>query len=120
MRGVGKWTDVELSRWIAEKLADTRYPGASDIGYSWNPDWNNGSGRMEPRDMVHDATMTVMLLEKLLPLNEFGSTVTLRRYTGSRVNISVAVEVHSIGTSSEGKLGRAVAEAFAIANGAAE
>ena len=102
MTAIRDLSDEELSRWIAKKLG-----GITGSGYYIHP---NMLYEPRHRDMVNDAAMTVMLLEKLL---DGGKSYWLQKEDEGimlqRVNVSVAVFRTTVG--------RAVAEEFALANG---
>jgi hypothetical protein len=123
-----KLSDEELSRWICNKeepesslsevvwtkTQSSSFPSRANVrpgelsprGY-----WKIGPGmKWKRRDMVHDAQMTVMLLSRLalqqivaLDICDDGSTGILN------AQLELITEAPS--------LGRAVAEAWALANG---
>ncbi len=88
-------TDRDLSKWIAEKLEPN--PGDYD-----DADW-------QARDMVNDPAMTLMLLEKLMA-SQFSTNLLLK-------NHRAVIETFELGRATYSSLPRAVAEAFALANG---
>jgi hypothetical protein len=123
-----KLSDEELSRWICNKeepesslsevvwtkTQSSSFPSRANVrpgelsprGY-----WKIGPGmKWKRRDMVHDAQMTVMLLDSLLEGHDLkierASPYFLHYFDGS-----VWSEVQA------DSLGRAIAEAWALANG---
>ena len=126
-------SDKELSRWIAEKLEPEperglpywkrcEIPCSACDGTGANADRTASCRRCQgygkvysrcPRDMVNDAAMTVMLLERGLGSLDWVSDGDFKMWRGgferqdhSRIEYVTAKT-----------LGRAVAEAFALANG---
>jgi hypothetical protein len=112
MTDLSKVSDGQLSKVIAEFLE----PVGTEAPKCWRiymlaiqlDVW-------EPRNMVNDATMTVMLMEKL------SNTYIVRIDTLESGHVQIAYEADlETGTcdwlTECGSLGRAVAEAFALAN----
>ena len=130
MTAIRDLSDEELSRWIAEKLEPEperglpywkrcEIPCSACDGTGANADRTASCRRCQgygkvysrcPRDMVNDAAMTVMLMEKMneddnKPLTLCGTIRTMWRMDWGGF------------TAQSKTLGRAVAEAFALANG---
>lgn len=124
-------TDEQLSRWIAEKLEPkpTYSPKVTGhIGLSVMTDlsthsvawqWDFQSKQWHPRDLVSNPEMTVMLMEKM---HEFGNVV-IAGDNGWGVSVYF-IDENGIETwysrpsqTNNQLLGRAVAEAWALANG---
>lgn len=121
---IAEVSDADLSRWIASRFEPTLMICEHYVSL-WGPHkgtkyFNTAFDvaddgdtlinlRWEPRDMVNDPAMTVMLLEKmtLAHLMFLRSTNMWRCCADGR-------EQHFVHSE---KLGRAVAEAFALANG---
>lgn len=101
---VGQLTDSDLSLWIAEFFRRTN-PRA----------WH------ENPDFVNDPAMTVLLLEKLMESRGF---VSLSRWLASPTRVCVTGQMEEgqwkadepSTYSATDKLGRCVAESFALAN----
>lgn len=130
---ISEVSDVDLSRWIAEKLEPK--PDEHLCGGKYNPYAHrnvyecpacifrglqkrtfqfftfSNDRFWQPRDMVHDPAMTVMLLEKMGRHTERPLTVSVTTITAYwQVDFGGAIAGNE-------RLGRAVAEAFALANG---
>ena len=110
-------SDEDLSRWIVdglEPLTQDKYGDAQPLITALEPQyWVWCDGIWQPRDMVNDAAMTVMLMERGLGSLDWVSDGTFKMWRGgferqdhSRIEYITAKS-----------LGRAVAEAFALANG---
>ncbi len=128
-------TDEELSRMIAELLEPLKsLPGDDDAdemqGFPCEcwiatfrlsqvtglhvPCW-------APRDMVNNAEMTLMLMEKIPPnslieILHFDENLRVRVKDGHRYKVIIQHGLKTIGEARAATLGRAVAEAFADAN----
>ena len=127
-------SDEDLSRWIADKFEPKPDFNITKVSTSeWvkrdlriSPNWNGSTtsvgmwiwrglhiGEWQPRDIVNDPSMTMMLLEKSKL-----SLIALDQDTwmcGQQwMNGTVALYANAAKSKS---LGRAVAEAFALANG---
>ena len=120
-------SDAELSRWIAEKLEPLnslpfhdeysdrleRRGGCHPLGaprcWQWQP---LAKQFWQPRDMVNDPSMTVMLLEKLLVLD----TVSITKAPNGPCYMIASEKPQEVKPS----LGRAIAEAYALAHGFTE
>lgn len=118
---LSKLSDLDISQWIAEKIS----PQPADIEsihnepqyLVWASFWSSDKQCWTylPRDMVNDPAMTVMLMQR-------ESFVDLMLIEGQYEANFCASETHSEDCfdfyKSESKsLGRAVAEAWMIANG---
>jgi hypothetical protein len=129
MTSLSQVSDADLSRWIAEKLepfASMMENNSAICPFSPLNCWHlvdvlrkkpeKSTTEWQPRDMVHDAAMTVMLLEKLirncshLVFQHWPDGCRLDMHELSRQQIAVPAET----------VGRAVAEAFALAHGWSE
>ena len=115
MSKINKLSDKDLSRWIAEKLGWTwQSCGVRGEKPHWHEPVVNGyrchvTGR-EP-DMVNDPAMTVMLLEKRCFYD-------IRKHPRGWVfTDEKGVDHKHVNNLSVMSLGRAVAEAFALASG---
>jgi hypothetical protein len=97
-------TDEELSRWIVERIPEAKHLG--------------GDRQWYPNDMVHDPAMTLMLLERLLSDGNYECIIA-----SDGIEMGAELEAPHQGKQSflvslrKNTLGRAVAEAWAIANG---
>ncbi len=117
MTPISDLTDDEVSRWIAEKLEpgmNKRHPPFLHISplQCWQGDVNH---IFQPRDMIHDASMTVMLLEKLAEYGlRFDSETSLSFHPELKTWCASICGITGVGRK---HLGRAVAEAFMLANG---
>lgn len=115
-------TDEQISQWIAEKLEPKpaigiSYSKMAAEGRLWWYGEQNGYIKCWPRDMVSDPAMTVMLLEKLLKsgFNDVQHTTTLTYWKNvAKWECDEGAAKRALTTQS---LGRAVAEAFMLANG---
>lgn len=141
MSGVGKWTDERLSGWICEfmepvqSLLSTGPTHSSELlrlgytadGVHWYSPlkcWWEGNGyTWQHRDMIHDARMTVMLLEKLV--RREGASIVLSRWLNLAdtfvvcdCDVEDGVTIKTLTYVAAPTLGRAICEGFAIANGA--
>lgn len=99
-------TDQELSRWIADKLDPQRVPGKG-VWYVAMYE------TVKHHDMVNDPAMTVMLFGKLEP-----SAIVSHISSGYNVQFRNGREPGW--TGERPTLGRAVAEAFALAHAAGD
>lgn len=121
---VGQLSDEELSRWIASKIEPEATLPWDCGGYSTLRVWRRNKRMMEhkfewhwtPRDMVSDPAMTVLLLEKLLKkgANICGSGAAVIGAEWPDVVVEYGATTEQSVTSS--RLGRAICEAFALAN----
>jgi hypothetical protein len=120
-------TDEELSRWICDKLEPLHTVGLNRVNgkvTSFEGFWTAGDGwesmpskdKLKPRDMVNDPAMTVMLLIEVIRQSDvLLSGLGVLSGLGDRIGITLEhLDVERIAAE---KLGRAVAEAFALANG---
>jgi len=142
---ISEVSDQDLSKWIAEKIEPTpeRFPNMVQLHIT-DPIWSaklcwtlgcmlrddsgewikNAEGvivgreEWQPRDMVNDPEMTVMLIEKarlsIQPELKAATTSCVFRAGITWMNGTVTMWNNS--RTSE-RLGRAVAEAWAICNG---
>jgi hypothetical protein len=126
--GAVEISDESLSRWIAEKLEPMPNDTPDEVavldewplsnGKNWQLVSSYGEGDVlhwEPRNMVTDPAMTVMLLEKM-------GTAELEpdlSYENGCWHVYTLRDVgpQFVDFSRKLKIGRAVAEAWAIANG---
>jgi len=120
----GELTDAELSRWIAERLEPSCQAPSSAVTsrpaywlVEMNPSrmtsaaLNSGAQyEWQPRDLVHDPAMTVMLLEKMKSTEKIVICGDGHWYI-------TRYEHEDFYSANSECLGRAVAEAFALANG---
>lgn len=125
---ISEVSGVRLSEWIAERLEpvaslpepseaaviDDSYPSPLNCWYSVCLFEEADIPRWQHRDMVNDSAMTVMLMEELIKLG--------RRLHFSEKGLCVFQgepwdKTAPLGTDFHGPLGRAVADAFAVANG---
>lgn len=124
-------TDENLSRWIAEKLESFESLPDPEVGQYASKCWrvaNRGHVPFKEKgiafygeaDMVNDPAVTVMLIERLrcmwmtLTVSKHGVKVSIRT---KRIPLGHRGARHVIVYSEGERLGRAVAEAFALANG---
>ena len=124
------FSDEQLSRWIAEKLEPlSTLPNEDDCDHAdmeaFPTEYWLASYRMsrvtcmhvpswEPRDMVNDPAMTVMLLEKMPE-----PSLWLESNPGDAVKIwgCSADMSTNLDNGWSDRIGRAVAESFALAHG---
>lgn len=117
-----KLSDEECSRWIAEKLepkpVNTSVPEQpSPLGFwrsVYHHDTYRGSTDWQPRDMVNDPAMTVMLMEKLGSTGDI-QIIGMGEHWQFR-HLGPAPEMEEIIVDAY-PLGRAVCEAFMLASG---
>lgn len=122
---ISELSDSDLSRWIAEKLEIKPKEWQLDAPYLKHIAWQYVEKRWEPRDMVHDPAMTVMLLEKLMREPKRDCYLTFDHYgeLANQYELEIGVTDAGYAQGLRGfilhgaQLGRAVAEAFALANG---
>ena len=109
-------SDEALSRWLAEKLEPLqsvvreKNRHRSLLGV-WTP--INGSTDWQPRDMVGDPQMTLMLMEKMINQCQVRAWKHIGKHGDTHVDLMFSPPRHGCAKT----LGRAVAEAFALANG---
>ena len=121
-------SDLELSRWIAEKIEPSEtlphvYAKLSPLavwecrrqftGHTFQFEW-------QPRDMVNDPAMTMLLQKILIARRDLGfhgaMTLVFDSYTITGTWMQIAKRTGKEFADVE-DLGRAWAEAFALANG---